>query len=326
VVEVVVVVEVEVGVEVVVVVVVEVGVEVVVGVVVVVVVEVGVVVVVDMSNLLSQVTHTSNTQTGIRVVIAGVEKVGKTTMACNAPRVLLIPLETGYSGVSVNKVPMLQTYDEVIALLDEIIAAAQKGKFQFKTLVFDSASALERIIHDRVLQSDPAYGKGNKKALTMGAALGGYGKAFQYANELFSVFLFKVDQLAVHASINIIMTCHVFPGKVIDPAYGEYDTWDLLLHSPKDSKGYGKRELITQWADVIGFLHEPLFVTKTSDTFNQGISANKGRILGLERTPGYVAGNRFGIKGEISIPKEQCWNYLAQAIFSSCGLDVYNKD
>ena len=114
---------------------------------------------------------------------------------------------------------------------------------------------------------------------------------------------------------------------MIDPAYGEYDTWDLLLHSPKDNKTYGKREMITQWADLVGFLHEPLFVSKEKDSnISMGITANKGRILGIERTPGYVAGNRFNLKGEIAIPREQGWNYIAHQIYNSCGLDVYNRE
>jgi len=277
-------------------------------------------------SFLTNVTHTAQSNVGIRVVIAGVEKVGKTTIACNAPRALLIPLETGFMGVSVNKTAMLSSYVDLMALLDEITTACQKGKFQFKTLVIDSATALERLVHDRTLQSDSGWKVGNPKGITMESALGGYGKAYQYADEMFDKFLKKCDDLAIHGGVNIVLTCHVFASKVIDPAYGEYNTWDLLLHSPKNNKTSGKREMLCQWADMVGFFHEPLFVSKVSDTLSQGISGNKGRILGVERTPGYVAGNRFGMKGEISIPKDHCWNYLAEQIYKSCGIDVYNKD
>lgn len=279
-------------------------------------------------SILQNVKLSSTVQKGIRVVIGGVEKVGKTTMACTAPRPLHVPLEQGYKPVAVNETPMLKSFDDAIVLLDEIIAAAQKGAFPFQSAVFDSTTALERLIHEKVLSSDPQFAKGNKKGLTMASALGGYGKAYQYANELFSSFLWRCDQLAEHGGINIIMTCHVFPSRVVDPTAGEYDTWDLLLHSPKDNKTYGKREILTQWADLIGFLHEPLFILKGNDKsqFAQGVSQNTGRILGIERTPGYVAGNRFGMKGEIAIGPVQSWNYLAAAIHSACGLDVFNRD
>lgn len=274
--------------------------------------------------ILDYVNHSSQ-RTGIRAVISGVEKVGKTTLACSAPRALLVPLEQGFAGVSINKTPMLEAFSDVLTLLDEIIAKCQQKQFPYQTLTFDSATALERLIHDAVLRSDPQFVKGNKKALTMEAALGGYGKAYQYANELFNQFLQRCDYLAVNHAVNIILTCHVFAAKVVDPTAGEYDTWDLLLHSPKNQKSYGKREMLTQWADVVGFLHEPLYVTE-GKTLNKAISANKGRVLALNRTPGYVAGNRYGVASDIAIPREKGWNYLAHEIYQACGLDFYNRD
>lgn len=274
--------------------------------------------------ILDYVNHSSQ-RTGVRAVISGVEKVGKTTLACSAPRALLVPLEQGFAGVSINKTPMLEAFSDVLTLLDEVIGKCQQKQFPYQTLAFDSATALERLIHDAVLRSDPQFVKGNKKALTMEAALGGYGKAYQYANELFNQFLQRCDYLAVNHAVNIILTCHVFAAKVVDPTAGEYDTWDLLLHSPKNQKSYGKREMLTQWADVVGFLHEPLYVTE-GKTLNKAISANKGRVLALNRTPGYVAGNRYGVASDIVIPREKGWNYLAHEIYQACGLDFYNRD
>jgi hypothetical protein len=274
--------------------------------------------------ILDYVNHSSQ-RTGIRAVISGVEKVGKTTLACSAPRVLLVPLEQGYGGVSVNKTPMLETFADLTRLMEEIVVKVQARQFPYQTLTFDSATALERLIHDAVLRTDPTWGKGNPRALTMESALGGYGKAYQYANELFHNFLVKCDWLANNGAINILLTCHVFPARVVDPTAGEYDSWDLLLHSPKNQKAYGKREMLTQWADLIGFLHEPLFVTE-GKTLNKGISANKGRILAVNRTPAYVAGNRYGIINDVAIPQTSGWNHVAQAIHTSCGQDFFNRD
>ena len=275
-------------------------------------------------SILASITS-SQSKTGVRVVLSGVEKVGKTTLATNAPRALLIPLETGYSGVVVNKVPMLEHYAHVMQLLDEIAQTASTGQFPYQSLVFDSATALERLIHLAVLATDPAYAAGNKKGVTMESALGGYGKAYQLANQYFDDFLKKCDMLAVHYGINIIVTCHVFAAKIVDPTVGEYDSWDLLLHSPKNQKTYGKREMITQWADIVGFLHEPLFVIE-GDKMNKGVSANKGRVLSISRTPAYVAGNRFGMTADIPVPAVGGWNSLAHAMYNSSGVDCFNRD
>lgn len=265
---------------------------------------------------------------GIRCVIAGPEKIGKTTLLASAPRPLLIPMEQGYQGITMHKVPLLETYAQVMALLDEILASVQAGTFVYQTLCFDSATALERLIHQATMESDPTYGKGNKKAMTMESALGGYGKAYTHANELFANFLTKCDYLSMYYRINIVLTCHVFSATIDDPTAGQYNTWDLLLHSPKNQKTYGKREHLTQWADVIGFIHEPILVSESDkkNGMNRAVSKGQGRVLAVTRTPSYVAGNRFGVTTDINLPPVQGWNHLAQAIYETSQFDVFNRD
>jgi hypothetical protein len=287
-----------------------------------------------MTGFLSQVTS-GVTQAGQRIVIAAKEKMGKTTLACGAPGALLVPLEMGYAAMPVAKTPMLESWEQIEDFCNELIWTAQAGRIaRGSSIVWDSATALERAIHDNVLRTDKQWRPGNPAKLTMESAHGGYGKAYQLANELFARWTRYQDQLAFHGGINIITTCHVFPSKVIDPAHGEYETWDLLLHSPKNEKTYGKREFMTQWADLIGFLHEPMFVMQAQEgqKMNRAVSANQGRVLGVDRTPGWVAGNRYGMTGIIPIPAppvnglpSPCWNALAHAIWNTRGIDVFNR-
>jgi hypothetical protein len=279
-------------------------------------------------SILSTIT-TGVSRTGLRIVLACLEKMGKTTLATGAPGALLIPLEVGYSGVSVAKTNMIQTFEELQALMGEIFQQAQAGTFPYKTIIFDSATALERQIHDHIIRRDSNFkANGGKKTITMESAHGGYGKAYNLANEEFDQLLAQFDILAVRGGINIVLTCHVFSAPVVDPTAGQYDSWDLLLHSPKNAKTYGKRERIAQWADIIGFLYEPVFVTGgDGKTMARATSQNKGRVLALSRTPNYLAGNRFGIVGELPIPAppQNGWNTLAEAIYKAAGIDVYTR-
>ncbi len=278
-------------------------------------------------SILNTVT-TGVTQGGLRMVIAGQEKQGKTTLASFAPNALLIPLEVGYSGVSVAKTGMLQTYDEVVTLMNEIVTLCQQGQFPYRTIIFDSATALERHIHEHVLRMDPAYRPGAAKTTTMESGHGGYGKAYSIANDVFSTFLKTLDQIAVFGGVNIILTCHVFSSKVQDATVGEFDSWDLLLHSPKNAKTYGKREMITQWADVVGYLYEPMYVmTSEKAGITRAVSANKGRVLGISRTPAYTAGNRYGLVGELPIPQppENGWNHFAGPLYQKTGIDLFTR-
>lgn len=264
---------------------------------------------------------------GLRIVVAAQEKMGKTTICAGAPDVLLVPLEVGFAGVSVAKTQMIQTFAHLQAFMGEVFAAVQAGAFPYKTIAFDSATALERMLHEYIIAKDAAVvASGGKKTVSMEAAHGGYGKAYDLANREFSTVLSWFDILAVQYGINILMTCHVFSSKVIDPTAGEFDSWDLLLHSPKNSKTYGKREILTQWADIVAFMYEPLFVSE-SGRVSKGVSQNKGRVLGCARTPSYTAGNRFGITQEINLPAppNNSWNALAHAVHSVSGIDVFNR-
>lgn len=261
------------------------------------------------------------------MIVAGQEKIGKTTFTTGSPKSLLVPLEVGFAGITTAKTRMLQTYEDVTGFVQEVTTLAQRGQFPYRSLVFDSATALERQIHDFVLRLDPGYAN-LKKTLTMESAHGGYGRAYTMANMVLDGLLKQLDQLAVHGGVNILFTCHVFSSKVQDPTVGEYDSWDLQLHSPKNQKTYGKRELMTQWADVIGFLYEPVFLlTQDKSATVRGVSANKGRVLAVSRTPAYTAGNRFGVVGEIPIapPPGNGWNSFADSLYKATGIDVFER-
>jgi hypothetical protein len=275
--------------------------------------------------ILSQI-ETGSRQVGQRIVIAAQEKVGKTTLAIGAPRPLLVPLEIGYAGFDVPKTPMLNSFEDCIALLHEIGNSAAAKRNSYQSIIWDGATALERLIHDAILRADGNYAK-SRGTLTMEAAHGGYGKAYSIANEKFNEFTRLCDALAYTFGINTIMTCHVFASRIVDPNSGEFDVWDLLLHSPKNNKNYGKREMMTQWADMIGFLYEPVHVIiNDKQQVQRAVTANRGRVLGVDRTPSYVAGNRYRMQGEIPIPLQGGWNYVADAIYKSYGVDLYNRE
>jgi hypothetical protein len=283
-----------------------------------------------MSSLYSSVS-TGVTRSGLRIVIGAQEKMGKTTIGAGAPGVLLVPLEVGFAGVSVAKTPILQKFDDFVAFLRDTEAwckAAASGTappYPYQTLFFDSGTGLERILAAEVISRDPLSSRGGKQTITLASAHGGYGKGPAMLLNEFNSILETFDRLSQYG-VNIVLSCHVFSNKIMDPTAGEYDSWDLLLTSPKNARTYGPRELVTQWADVVGFLYDPIFVSE-GEKISKAMSQNKGRVLGLSRTPSYVAGNRFGIVGEIPIPAPPAngWNSLAEAIYNKTGIDVWTR-
>lgn len=276
---------------------------------------------------LSNVGNTNERQKGQRIAIAGQEGTGKTTTISQAPQRLFIPMEVGGSNIPMST-PLLTRWEDVLGLTDECIAEAQAGRFAYKSMAWDSATAAERLLHDYTVRNDPDVLAGKKIAgkLSMESSHGGYGKAYIYANDRFAEFLAKLDLLAEYGGINQVFSCHVFSNKVIDPTVGEYDAWDILLHSPKNAKTQGKREHFTQWLDFIGFLHTPLLVSK-GEKFSQAMDAGQGRVMLVDRSPSAVAKNRYAMKKPISIPPENGWNAIAAAIWASTKetVDLWNR-
>lgn len=267
---------------------------------------------------------TGTSPSGMRAVIYAVEKMGKTTLTSDAPGAIIVPTEVGVESASLlaQKGDMVVSWDQLMGIQQELMQAGSAGHLVGKTIVYDSATAIERLIHNKIVGNE--NGTAGKKAPTMESAMGGYGAAYTYANQLFASFLQTLDYLAVTCRANVLFTAHAFASRAIDPMQGEYDTWDILLHSPKNNKTYGKRELLTQWADLVGFLHEPFYVNKDADSAIAS-SAGKGIVLAVARTPQYVAGNRYGVVNPIPIPLKDGWNHLAHAIYHASGKDFYRR-
>lgn len=283
-----------------------------------------------MSKYFSQISDGPLKKRGARIIIGGHEKVGKTTLTTNAPRPLYIPLETGEGSIRVRTQNGINNYSDVLGFLDEVFHLSKRKQFPFHTLSWDSMTALERFMNAAALKADdPNFRAKLGKAHTMETAHGGYGKAYAVVKNYFDDFRMKCDYLAQEFGINMVFTCHTFSSKVMDPAHGEYYTYDLLLHSPKNEKNYGMREYATQWVDLVGFLHEPMFLQKNDgDKIVHAVTSGMGRHLAVDRAPQWVAGNRYNMSGTIPIPKVNGWNALALAIYNSTNgiVDIGNHD
>lgn len=267
------------------------------------------------------------TPKGIRTVIYGAEGSGKTTLATSAPKALLIPTEDGWVGLDKDSdtviLPTVVKYDDVLPIVREIATLYSKNpaEFPFKTIVIDSATALERLIHNYTLRSDPKFATGAK--LTMESAHGGYGASYQFANDLFTYLLGTLDWF-IARGINVTITCHAMAITEKDTIAGdEYTTMDCSLHSPKNGKSTGKREILKQWCDVLGYLHSPIYVTGKDGGFKTAMSASSDKVLGLHNNPKYAAKNRFSVQEPLIIPKDNGWATLMSAINGDKPIETY---
>ena len=81
-----------------------------------------------------------------RLLVYGVEGIGKSTFGASAPNPIFIQTEDGLSEIDCAKFPLANSLNEVISYL----TALRDEQHEFQTAVLDSADWLERLIWDQV--------------------------------------------------------------------------------------------------------------------------------------------------------------------------------
>jgi len=100
-----------------------------------------------------------------RILLYGVEGIGKSTFGSQAPKPIFIQTEDGLNEINCDKFPLARSYDDVALALGELRAE----KHDYETVVIDSLDWLERMIWDKVCQDTGAKNIGRPTAATPAA-------------------------------------------------------------------------------------------------------------------------------------------------------------
>lgn len=217
-----------------------------------------------------------------RVVIYGVESVGKSTFAAQFPKPLFLDIEGGTSHLDVDRVD-IDSWKQ----LGECIADV--AKTDYRTVVIDSADWAERLAVEDLLAA-------NKKQSVEDF---GFGKGWVMAAEKVSRFLGALDRL-IDAGKNVVVIAHSKVQRVEPPdILAAYDRYELKLSKQSSP-------LVKEWADELWF-----FRFKTKAVTNDGGKAKgiggKERVIFTTHSAAYDAKTRSGLPDEI--PME--WDAVA---------------
>ena len=216
---------------------------------------------------------------GLRMVICGSNKVGKSTFAAGAPSPVFIPTEDGLSGL-----PNLPAFPLATDLSDHVYAAIgtlANESHPYQTAVFDSVDWMEPLVWNKTCR-DHGW-----KSIEQP----GYGKGYVEAAREWRQFLDGCDAL-ITKGINVILICHDQIKRIDLPTQDGYDAHVLKLHN----RAAG---LVLEWADVCGFASHRIATRKSDAGFGNTKTKAIGtgeRILRLESAPAHCAGNRFGLQ------------------------------
>lgn len=246
---------------------------------------------------------TKGKQLPSRVVLHGVEGVGKTSFGAFAPSPIFAMArgETGLETLvdagrlgDVPHFPEIQTWTELLGIIDTLAT----DNHPYKTLVIDTLNGCERLCHEHVCARD-YRGDWGKEGFT------GYMRGYESSVTDWREMLVALDRLREVKRMAILCLCHTKIGAFRNPLGDDYDRFIPAVH-PKSW------ELTSRWADIVLFANFETFTKK-----DQGRVKGQGgtsRVLYTERTAAYDAKNRHGLPEEISMGAggQEAWtNFVA---------------
>ena len=214
-----------------------------------------------------------------KIVIYGVEGIGKSTLAAQFPEPVFIDTEGSTKELDVARFDAPTSWPMLINQVQYVIDNPQICR----TLVLDTADWAEQIMIRHICAQRHWSGLEDP----------GYGKGYQYAAEEWGgQLLNRLSEVAARG-VNVVVTAHAWLRKVDLPEENSsYDHWEM-----KTSKKVAP--MLREWADAVFFLHYETIVIKNE---NKKAKAQGGRrVIETTHTPFWDAKNRYGLPDKLPL-------------------------
>lgn len=222
----------------------------------------------------------------IIATILGDAGVGKTSLACTFPNPIVIRAEDGLQAIPADHrpdaFPLVQSADELWAQLGGLI----NEEHEYKTLIIDSVTALERLFIQHVIDSDP------KKPRSINQALGGYGAGLSAVATMHQRVRKACGMLNERKGMHIVFIAHADTETIELPDSDPYTRYSLRL-------GKKSQAPYTDDSDVVGFLRLKMFTTGDGD--RKKAVSDGSRVMDCEASASSVSKNRFGLTESLPV-------------------------
>ena len=245
-------------------------------------------------SLLEQI-HSGRRHCPPRLMIYGIEGVGKSSLAAQAPRPIFIPTEDGLDQIDCESFPLARSYEDVL----ECLTALASEEHEYQTVVVDSADWLERLIHDHVCKQ---YG-----AKSIEKVDGGYGKGYVHALTQWREVIDALRYLREQKGMIVVVLAHSKIERFTDPESTAFDRF-----SPRLNKN--ATALLCEWCDAI------LLATREHGAA-KGEKSGGQRILRCIGTPACVAKNRYELPEILPLS----WPALMDSLVGNTNTKIVNQ-
>lgn len=224
-----------------------------------------------------------------RIMLYGVEGIGKTTFASQAPNPIFICTEDGLGSLQVEHFPLATKASDVLDAIGSLVSE----NHEFGTVVLDSVDWLDNLIWSDVESTHDA------KDLA-------YGKGAMIVAERWREVLAGLNTLRNDKGMVVILIAHCQIKRFDSPEVEPYDRYQPKLQERSNA-------ILREWVDAVLFANYKTIVKKDdvgfNKTSNRGISTGE-RLLYTSERPAYMAKNRYGLPE--SLPMS--WEAFSKAI------------
>jgi hypothetical protein len=218
-----------------------------------------------------------------RVLVYGVEGIGKSTFAAGAPSPVFIQTEDGLGSLAVDHFPIATSVTDVM----EAIGALFTNDHSFKSVVIDSLDWLETLIWREIESSYDA------KDLA-------YGKGAMIAADKWREILDGLTALRNERGMAVVLIAHTEIKRFDSPETEPYDRYQPKLQTRSSA-------LVREWCDAVLFANYKTLIKKDDVGFNKTVSrgiTTGERLLFTSERPAYMAKNRYGLPESIPLSWE----------------------
>ena len=223
--------------------------------------------------------------------ITGDSGMGKTSLAATFPKPIFIRAEDGLQAIPKaerpDAFPVIHTVDDLWGQIKALLTE----EHDYKTAVFDSVTALERLFIQHVIDSD------QKNPKSINQAMGGYGAGLAAVATLHQRVRKACGMLREQRGMNVVFIAHADTETMELPDQDPYTRYALRL---------GKKSVppYLDDSDLVGFLKLETFLRGGDDERKKAISDGT-RLLVCYVTAANVSKNRFGIEYDLIVEQGQ---------------------
>ena len=212
------------------------------------------------------------TATAQKVVLYGVEGIGKSTFASQFPNPVFIDTEGSTSNMNVQRLDNPNSWQ---MLLDEVNYVKQTKICS--TLIIDTADWAETLANQHIIA---------RNGITSIEDLG-YGKGYTMVKEEFGKLLNLLSELT-DDGINVVVTAHAELKKKEEPdQMGAYDRYQLKLSRQC-------APLLKEWSDMVLFAKYETTIVTDSKTKSKKATGGQ-RVMFTTHHPAWDAKNRHNL-------------------------------